>query len=105
MDYQSLAKLVSNRYGLRFVAIPNHNEGEPTQSLSLKIGAAPFIVLNDEEPVRVDAKCFSFADAIRDLPGFRAPSSTVISSGSALTSVSLAIGPSSTLSITLSRPQ
>ena len=73
MDYQSLAKLVSNRYGLRFVAIPNHNEGEPTQSLSLKIGAAPFIVLNDEEPVRVDAKCFSFADAIRDLPGFRAP--------------------------------
>ena len=68
MDYQSLVKLVSNRYGLRFVAIPNHHEGGPTRSLSLKTG-----VLNDEEPVRVDAKCFSFADAIRDLPGFRAP--------------------------------
>lgn len=71
MDYQSLKKLVSNRYGLRFFPLPNQNNDGPTQGLSIKAGMPPFMVLNDEEPVRVDAKCFSFADAIRDLPGFQ----------------------------------
>lgn len=73
MDYQSLEKLVSNKYGLRFIVLPTTNANGPDRGLALKSGAAPFLVLNHEEPVRVDAACFSFADAIRDLPGFRAP--------------------------------
>lgn len=33
MDYQSLAKLVSNKYGLRFVALSCHDDGGTTQGL------------------------------------------------------------------------
>lgn len=35
MDYQSLAKLVSNKYGLRFVALSCHDDGGTTQGLIL----------------------------------------------------------------------
>lgn len=69
MDYQSLTELISNKYGLRFTALANDDE-VPKQGLALKPGQTPFIVLNPAKPVRIDAQCFSFADAIRDLPGF-----------------------------------
>lgn len=70
MDYQSLTKLISNKYGLRFTALPTDGDGAPKQGLALEPGQAPFIVLSPAKPVHVDVQCFSFADAICDLPGF-----------------------------------
>ena len=70
MDYQSLTKLISNKYGLRFTALPTDGDGAPKQGLALEPGQAPFIVLSPAKPFHVDVQCFSFADAICDLPGF-----------------------------------
>lgn len=66
MEYQSLVKLIKNKYGLHFTDLPE-NGGE---GLALKKGQAPFMVLHRQQSVRIDVRCYSFADAIRDLPGF-----------------------------------
>lgn len=66
MDYQSLVKLVKNKYGLSFTSSSeNRDEG-----LSLKKTQAPFMVLYHQQTVHIDIRCYSFADAIKDLPGF-----------------------------------
>lgn len=72
MELETLEKLISNKYGLTFTAITD-DSNPSLVGLTLKTGQAPFIVLDPTtNPVHVDARCFSFAAAIQDFPGFGA---------------------------------
>lgn len=67
LDLKALEKLVSNKYGLNFTAIPNLSAS--LRGLLLRPGQEPFVVL-DPDNSHVDVRCFSFSAAIQGLPGF-----------------------------------